>query len=417
MKPMTAVVDILKNTLKRQPILSKAGSMLRARLQENEALRARRRVERIAALRGVDTLSPQDTTRALRKRLAVRAQRNGWPRRKGDLHIFVAFRVRDWEQALFDAFKGFGDVTAFEWASQGFDRDAPDWLAHRSPMNRAMLAAFEDAHRRRPVDAFVGYVSGHDVLRTTLEQMAEAGAAIFNFSYDDKLDPETYLSDGTLRSPLALASVVDLNLTSDPGARLAYAIHGGLSRFHPECADPKVHRPRNLSFRYDVTFVGACYGFRPMFVENLRRLGMDVAAFGRGWPSGVLTLERMAEIYSESRINLGFGGIGHSRRLMCLKGRDFEVPMSGGLYLTQYNSDLEQVFDLGREIVTYTDEVDCAAKILALLADEKGASAIRRAGRARCLRDHTYEARWSSVFEAAGIMMPEQSRGDPDWNT
>ncbi len=271
-------------------------------------------------------------------------------------------------------------------------------------MNSAMLEAFHEANRERPVDAVVGYLSGQNTAPETLKSMAQAGAAIFNFSYDDKLDYDELQPGGTIRGPAALAAVVDLNLISDPGSRLKYALHGGLAHFHPEAADPSVHRPYDVPFRYDVTFVGAHYGFRPYFIEHLRRQGINVTAFGRGWPDGAVPLERMVEMYSLSRINLGFGGVGHSRRLMCLKGRDFEVPMSGGLYLTQHNPELELVFDVGREIVTYTDEADCADKIRGLLKDEARAAAIRKAGRERCLRDHTYEARWTKVFELAGIL-------------
>jgi len=129
-----------------------------------------------------------------------------------------------------------------------------------------------------------------------------------------------------------------------------------------------------------------------------------VECFGKGWSNGSLSDEEMVKLYSQSRINLGFAGVGYSRRLMCLKGRDFEVPMSGGLYLTQDNPELRLVFDLGREIVTYQDEADCAHIISELLRDHKRAEAIRNAGRARCLKDHTYKARWEQVFRLAGII-------------
>jgi hypothetical protein len=332
---------------------------------------------------------------------------NRWPRRKGDLHIFVAFSLFHWEEVLFKAFDPFGEVTVFEWSAEGFDPDAADGFERRPLMNKAMLEAFEAAHARRPVDAVVGYLSGHNTEPSTLAKMAETGAAIFNFSYDDKLDDGPAMPDGLPCGPAGLAANVDLNLTSVPDAILKYRVHGGLGLFHPEAAEPRIHRPYPVTFKYDVTFVGARYGFRPFFIERLHQMGIDVHPFGRDWPSGTLKAEQMVELYSLSRINLGFGGIGHSRELMCLKGRDFEVPMSGGLYLTQDNPELQLVFDVGAEIVTYTDEADCAAKIRALLADPERAAAIRRAGRMRCLRDHTYEARWSRVFEAAGIMVAE----------
>lgn len=86
--------------------------------------------------------------------------------------------------------------------------------------------------------------------------------------------------------------------------------------------------------------------------------------------------------------------------------------MSGGLYLTQHNPELEQVFDVGREIVTYRDEADCARTIGELLGDAERAAAIRRAGRARCLRDHSWQQRWAQVFALAGVLEPEPAPQD-----
>ena len=112
----------------------------------------------------------------------------------------------------------------------------------------------------------------------------------------------------------------------------------------------------------------------------------------------------MCAIYTKSRINLGCGGVGYSSRLVCLKGRDFEVPMSGGLYLTQHNPELSLVFDVGREIVTYRNPTDCARIIKELLNDRDLAASIRTAARERSIRDHTYQVRWSRVFETIGAL-------------
>ena len=155
-------------------------------------------------------MNTEETTAALRARLAERAQRNDWPRRKGEMHIFLAFRLFDWEAVLFDAFRPFGEVSIFEWAGRGFDHDAANWWQRRPVMNREMLASFREAHARRPVDAVVGCLSGHNTIPETLADLAAAGAAIFNFSYDDKLDLGEPLPDGTIRGPAGLASVVDL---------------------------------------------------------------------------------------------------------------------------------------------------------------------------------------------------------------
>lgn len=80
--------------------------------------------------------------------------------------------------------------------------------------------------------------------------------------------------------------------------------------------------------------------------------------------------------------------------------------MSGALYLTQNNPELSMVFDVGREILTYNEIEDCAHVIRTLLKDPERAGRIRTAARARCLKDHTYTARWTSVFRALGVLAP-----------
>jgi hypothetical protein len=197
---------------------------------------------------------------------------------------------------------------------------------------------------------------------------------------------------------------VDLNLTSDPQGLAKYWAHGGLAMFHPEAADPQWYRPLGLPYRHNVSFVGARYGWRPWLIDGLERRGITVECFGKGWPNGTIANEDMNALYAASRINLGFGGIGYSRSLLCLKGRDFEVPMSGALYLTQDNPELASVFDVGREILTYRGLDDCAHIIRSILQDPDRAQRIRDAGRARCVKDHSYLARWTRVLQTLGAL-------------
>ena len=72
----------------------------------------------------------------------------------------------------------------------------------------------------------------------------------------------------------------------------------------------------------------------------------------------VLSDEEMIKLYSRSRINLGFSSCGDThkegKRILQVRLRDFEVPMSGGFYMVEYMEELEEFFDIGREIVCYS---------------------------------------------------------------
>jgi len=227
---------------------------------------------------------------------------------------------------------------------------------------------------------------------------------VLNFSWDDKLHFRGRMYGDRWTGPAALSSVVDINLTNSPGSIMKYTIEGGLAMFWPEAACPNIHKPYNLPFKYDVSFVGKRYGYRPKFITNLRKAGINVTCFGNGWGNGSLSNEEMIKVYSRSRINLGFASVGYSKNLMCLKGRDFEIPMSGGLYLTQDNPELSFVYKIGKEVITYRDEIDCVKKIRWLLDNPKEAEKIRKAGRKRALKEHSWERRFENIFSIIGLL-------------
>jgi spore maturation protein CgeB len=393
-----------KSHLKKWPLAAKINAKLKARSVERDAAAVYRWHETAARRRGIRVPCGVGLEAALRGRLAGRAHRLGWPKLKGDLHIFVAFGNWNWEAILPEALGPFGEISVFEWRARGYREERSDWLEWRDEMNRAMLAAFHDANERRPVDVVVGYLTGMTASPATLSEMASAGAAVTNFCFDDKHAFPGAIVGGRYPTTAAIASCVDLNLTSDPHGILKYAVHGGLAMFHPEAAHPRQHRPHPVPFEHDVSFIGANYGWRSDFIGSLERSGIGVSCFGFGWPNGPVSNEEMAKIYSRSRINLGFGGVGHSRKLRNLKGRNFEVTMSGGLYLTQDNPELSLVYDVGTEIITYLDEADCTRLIRELLADPKRAESVRRAGNESAQKNHTYEARWTTVLRLLGAM-------------
>jgi spore maturation protein CgeB len=335
-------------------------------------------------------------------------QNRGWtlshaPKPKGELNIYVVSSLTDWEAVLPRALEAFGNVNTFMWESGLPVHDRRDWVSWKNEGNRKILQSFHDSHMRQPIDVVVGYMTDYDTIPETILEIKRSGAIVVNMCFDDKL----YYSGshkGCSLGVKALAPVVDLNLTNSPESVVKYTASRGLAMFWPEAAHPDVHKPHDLPFEFDVSFVGKKYGPRPGFVMALKKEGIPVACFGPGWDSGPLSGEGMVKLYSRSRINLGFAGVGHSQRLMCLKGRDFEVPMSGGLYLTQANPELSMVYEAGREIVTYEHVDDCARKIEWLLANPGEAAGIRKSGRRRALSDHTWGKRFDDLFRVIGIM-------------
>jgi spore maturation protein CgeB len=403
---MTAAIAKLKGV----PLISAVNARYKAWKVEHDAASTRRRYHDEAERRQLSVPVNASLRAALSVRLADRRERLKWPKPRDELHIFLAYPLVNWEAVLPEAMARFGRVSQYEWRADGFNETAPDWLARRDLMNQRLLQAFHAANNSQPIDVVVGYVSGYTVAPQVLLEMAAHGAAITNFCFDDKIYWPGKVRGGRFETTASIAHAVDLNLSCDPAAGPKYFAHGGLSMFHPEAADPEWYKPLGLPFEYEVSFVGAAYGWRPKLIEGLRRHGISVACFGSGWPNGAIANGEMNRLYARSRINLGCGGIGYSHRLLCLKGRDFEVPMSGAVYLTQDNPELSLVFDVGREIVSYRNIPDCARIIRQILDEPQRAEQIRVAARTRCLKDHTYTARWSAVFRMLGALDGESSQ-------
>jgi hypothetical protein len=393
----------IKNFLKKFSLLNRINIWLKGHFQEYKANKELFYYKREAIRKNLNIPEGNELVGRVRQQLALRGI-NPLPKTKGNLNIFLAFGLNNWESVLPLALFPFGQVTVFDWRTMGFDQSSRDWLDKRNTMNKEMLATFEKVNAEQPVDAVVGYLCGYNTSPEVLHKMAKMGAVIFNFCWDDKLHFTGSKKGDRYYGPAAIASAVDLNLTNAPDSRIKYIVEGGLAMFWPEAAHPDIHKPYNLPFKYDVTFVGKKYGWRPRFIDKLKKMGINVERFGEGWGNKILSGEEMVKLYSESRINLGFAGVSQSKRLMCLKGRDFEVPMSGGLYLTRDNSELALVYDVGKEIVTYHDEKDCAEKIKWLLNNPDEADKIRKAGKLRSLKDHTWEKRFEDIFQLSGIM-------------
>jgi len=393
----------MRRKLKKNNLLYTINAFIKGKLQTQKAKRELVNYQAEAEQKNIVVPSQGKLVQLLSDRLQKRGI-NTQTGKKGSLHIFVAYSVTNWEAVLPKALKFFGKVTEFDWSKESFDDRGSDWLSRRDKMNKEMLDRFRQADKYQKVDVVIGYLSGHNTSPVILEEMGKAGAVVFNFCWDDKLDFPGSKKGNRYTSPAAIADAVDLNLTNAPDSIIKYAVHGGLAMFWPEAACPEFHHPYDIPFEFDVSFVGACYGWRPTFIRNLAKLGVKMECFGPGWPNGSLSVEEMVKLYSRTRINLGFAGIRYSKNLMCLKGRDFEVPMSGGLYLTQDNPELSLVYEVGKEIVTYRNEKECVEKIRYLLNYPEIAADIREAGRQRVLRDHTWGKRFEQLFNLAGLV-------------
>lgn len=229
-----------------------------------------------------------------------------------------------------------------------------------------------------------------------------------------------------------------------------------------------LYRRMHLPQEFDVTFVGQPYGHRRKVIEQLRQAGIPVRAWGQGWAQGRASQEEMIKIFNTSRINLNlttsYGANSDDepeapsrkrhllRRLLeriplttarkgcasgCgqisptsepdhptvseltgnsteqIKGRNFEVPGTGGFLLTQHAAHLEKYYEPGKEIVSFHSTEEMIEKVRYYLTHDAERTAIAEAGYQRTLSNHTYQQRFNNIFAQIGL--PEHtSRAEGD---
>jgi hypothetical protein len=97
-------------------------------------------------------------------------------------------------------------------------------------------------------------------------------------------------------------------------------------------------------------------------------------------------------------VNQRSGKVGERFGIADSRLRDFEAPLSGAFYLVQYFPDLTSFYRAGVEVETWTTPGELVDKIRYYLPREEERRAIAARGQARAQREHTWDARLSSLL-------------------
>jgi hypothetical protein len=201
------------------------------------------------------------------------------------------------------------------------------------------------------------------------------------------------------------ARFFDLNLTSSILAEQWYrkldlpVLHCpmGFCR-RPENEQP----PTSSSYKYTFSFVGSRRLEREQLVAAIRKAGLPLTLFGNGWPASTWA-ENPTRTYRESQLNLGFNSWSAASRGTNPKARDFECPGAGACYLTSFNWELAQFYDVGREILCWAS-FDELIEIYSFYAPRpEDCLRIAQAAHRRSANEHAWEHRFRRVFSEMGF--------------
>ena len=307
---------------------------------------------------------------------------------------------------------------------------------YRPGLEESLLKQVWAAHRQEHVDVFFSYFYSALVRPDVIREIGAWGITTMNWycnaSYQFHLVEE-------------IAPAYHYCLVPEKFRLEDYKATGANPIYCQEAANPNIYKPYPLPREFDVTFVGAQYADRADYVRYLRDHHIDVRVWGAGWkeccpppslprwlrwragrakgrllgqPVGRVALprtvcgdplsdEEMVQMYSRSKISLGFSNVGETHRatqpIKQIRLRDFEAPMSGAFYVTEYMPELEEFFRVGKEIVCYHDKADLADKVKYYLAHTEERETIRQAGYRRAVSEHTWQKRFQQVFQQIGV--------------
>lgn len=309
-------------------------------------------------------------------------------------HVLYVGQPWNWEEHNLPADPGLAGVVSTWWLRDaGFVEYEGGLLRGRNKVGPALLDHVRKLDKERPIHLIIAYLSGGQILAEDVRKLHSAGVVTAAFHWDDRLYFRGRFTDGTWVGPAAVASAFDLNLTNVRRSLTKYAAVGGRALFWPEAANPGMFKPLGIERTHDVSFLGGCYGVRAEVVSRLEADGFSVLAHGPGWPLGPVTAEKVPEVLNRGKVVLGFSGIGRSMCITCLKGRDFEAPMCGAVYLTSENPELSLVFDVGKEIISWRNYRQLTRTLGGILAKEEKLTLMREAARRCALSRHTWAAR------------------------
>lgn len=241
---------------------------------------------------------------------------------------------------------------------------------------------------------------------------ARTDGPVFGLNLDDKT---TYGEYDVFRQEAQnyrrWAGSFDANLTNSRAFVDIYRLDGHACLYLPTGYhyDPERHFPPSEPvFQRQLAFVGSCKPEREEFIAQLRSLGVEVEVFGGGWAGGRF-MDDGPEIYRTTQINLGIGYNLPGDHFTNLKNRDFECPGAGGCYLTTFDWELADLFQVGREILCYRTFADLCEILLHYGRRPGACLEIARAGFERARREHTWAHRFADVFLQAGLTVRSPS--------
>ena len=142
------------------------------------------------------------------------------------------------------------------------------------------------------------------------------------------------------------------------------------------------------------------YGERPAYIDALRRAQITVTVRGLLWQEGVA--HDVAAMLMAAKMSVNFSKSSRGN-VYQMKARVFEIPASGAVALLEYTPRLEDYFEDGKEVLFWRTTDELIEKARWVMTHPAEATVLANAGKERAYNEHSYGARFKTIFERAGL--------------
>jgi len=141
--------------------------------------------------------------------------------------------------------------------------------------------------------------------------------------------------------------------------------------------DENIYKKKKCEIKtIDVSFVGNLQiGKRAEYIKFLLLNGINVKTFGHDSKGGVISEEKMIDIFNRSKINLNFTGLQEfnkmppgipiiRKHMLQSKGRPIEISLCGGFTLSEFAPGISKMFIGSAELDTFHSKEELLTKII-----------------------------------------------------
>lgn len=182
--------------------------------------------------------------------------------------------------------------------------------------------------------------------------------------------------------------------------------------YSPFGFNSSIYEKRDLEKIYDVSFVGGYSPYRKWIFSLLKKEGIEVKTFGRGWNSkkSWVSQDEMVNIFNQSKINLNLSNaISYDFKFLLsnitnplsiirllrlkkikeqIKGRHYEINGCGGFQLSYYVQSLNLAYSIENEIAVFDNVYNLADTIKFYLKNETLRNDIAIKGYEKSQKEH-----------------------------